>query len=473
MWRRLVASGLVASACPLCFVTSALAQQAIPVFQTLDQPQQAQPAAGPQAGNPGAGQVGVNVFETLKPLPPTSTASRITPSSAGGQPAAASPTDQSVIQTDTVTLFPGLTYATYYDDNVFALPTSKRGDWAFVLRPEVSFRSRNLDGVVIGGNAYMEGRKYATYESEDQVNAGAWIGGQAALGQTNQIVGRLAYTHGHEDRGVSDTITDRFLDPIGYHQGEASAALNSRFGSFWTSVGAQSVIAHYDDALLTNGFAVSQDYRNGNIERFPVRLGYVVAPLTSVFVEASAHRRDFENSLYDSLGYRVVGGLLLEPGQGSRVRGEVFAGYMNQDYSGLTLKTVSTWTAGASMSFLITDNWTATVEGRRDPREASLSGGVFQNFDGVSIIESVASLRTDYHFLPNLVAGVGASYIQDHFQDAARTDWAWSPLASIKYSVTPKFTVGLDYRYVNFHSSAFGIPGYERNVYLLSANLQF
>jgi len=462
MWR-----GLVVSSFPFCFITGALAQ----TVGVADSPQQELPANPQQLqqGQIPPTQRGVNVYGSLRPLPPTSTASRVTPAAA----VTLVPTDQTVIQTENVTLFPGLTYATYFDDNVFALPTNKRSDWAFVLRPEVSWRSRNLSGVDIAGNAYMEGRKYATYTTEDQVNAGAWIGGQAALGQNNQVVGRLNYVHGHEDRGVSDIITNRFLQPLGYHQGEASAALNSRFDNFWTSVGAQALFAHYDTAYLTNGFGISQDYRNGNIERFPVRLGYVVAPRTSVFVEASAHRRDFNVSLYDSLGYRVVGGLLLEPGQGSRVRGEVFAGYMYQNYNGPTLKTVSTWTAGASMSFLITDDWTATIEGRRDPREASYTGGLFQFQDGISIIESVASLRTDYHFLPNLVAGVGASYIQDRFLDAGRTDWAWSPLASIKYSVTPKITVGLDYRYVNFQSSAFGIRSYDRNVYLLSANIQF
>jgi hypothetical protein len=196
----------------------------------------------------------------------------------------------------------------------------------------------------------------------------------------------------------------------------------------------------------------------------------VVAPLTSVFIEASGNRRDFEVSSYDSLGYRVVGGLLLEPGPGARVKGEVFAGYMNQIYS--TFAPVSTWTAGGSLAFLLTDQLTLAVEGRRDAREASVSGGVVLD-DGVSVIESVATARADYQVLPNVVVGAGVSYIQDEFLTAARTDSAWSPLASVKYFVTPNVTLGFDYRYVTFESTGLGIPGYDRNVYLLSLNGHF
>lgn len=410
----------------------------------------------------------VSVYGSLNPQPPTDTTTQLTTTGAPVNGATASPIAPFNIGGFTVS--PAVTEATYYDDNVFALPIDRLGDWAFVMRPEVSWRSNNWSNLDLGGNAYVEGRKYATYNSENQINGGASLGGTAQLGADAQIVGHVDYIHAHEDRGVSDTITDRFLHPIAYDQGEAAAAFNARWNRWWTSIGAAGLAVKYGDAELPGGITVSQDYRSGDIERVPLRLGYVVAPLTSVFVEASGNRRDFEVSSYDSLGYRVVGGLLLEPGQGARVKGEVFAGYMNQLYS--TFLPVSTWTAGGSMAFLLTDQLTLAVEGRRDAREASLSGGVIPN-DGVSVIESVATTRADYQVLSNVVVGAGVSYIRDDFQGAARTDSAWSPLASVKYFMTPNVTVAFDYRYVTFDSTGFGIPGYDRNVYLLSVNGHF
>ena len=120
-----------------------------------------------------------------------------------------------------------------------------------------------------------------------------------------------------------------------------------------------------------------------------------------MFVEVAGNRRDFHVSDFNSRGYRVVGGMLLEPGPGSRVKGEFFAGYMNQKYNGVDFQTVSTWTIGSAMAFLLLPNLTATLEARRDARESSLSAGQFLGpGDGVSVIETVAASRLDWAICP-------------------------------------------------------------------------
>ncbi|MGE3148450.1 MAG: outer membrane beta-barrel protein [Pseudorhodoplanes sp.] len=411
----------------------------------------------------------MNVSESLKPIPPTNRVNEL-----GAFPSAplASSQDGPVwIDAGRFSILPSVTAATFYDDNVFALARNPLGDWAAVLRPELTIRSKPGGDVDIGANAFVEGRRYGKFDSEDQVNGGVSVGATTMLGEDTQIVGRAQYLHAHEDRGVSDIITNRFARPIPYDQGEAALAINQRWDRWWSSVGASGLVIRYADADF-NGIPIAQDYRNGNIERFPVRFGYVVAPLTSVFVEASGNRRDFEVDTFDSAGYRVVGGLLFEPGPGARIRGEVYAGYMFQDYNGASFDAVSTWTAGGSLAFLLAPNWTLGVEGRRDAQEASLSGGLFIG-GGVSVVESVVTVRTDYRILPNVVIGGGVSYIQDQYLTADRVDEAWSPLASLKYFVNPSVTFAFDYRHVDFNSSGFGIPSYLRNVYLVSANVLF
>jgi len=214
---------------------------------------------------------------------------------------------------------------------------------------------------------------------------------------------------------------------------------------------------------------VPQNYRDGNVSVVSGRLGYVVAPLTSVFVEVAGNRRDFEVDNFDSTGYRVVGGVLLEPGPGARVKGEAYLGYMNQDYSGATFQTVSTFTYGGALAWLIAPRWTAVFEGRRQALESALNPTGAVN-GGVSVVESLLGARLDYAVLPNLIVGVGATYLEDEFKGANRTDHSWSPLVSVKYLVTPFVTLGFDYRNVSFDSSGFGVGNYARNVYLLSIN---
>jgi hypothetical protein len=436
------------------------------------------PAAAQEAATEGMSIVetqsvqgtGVDVQTSLNPQPPTETVTQAVKRT-DDQEITLDPYQPKGIQMGPFIILPQITVATYFDDNVFALPVNTLGDWAFVVRPQITIKSNGWKDTDVVFNGFVEDRTYSKYASENQVNGGASVAGQTLLDPSTQIVGRAQYFHGHEDRGVSETITTLFEDPIAYDQGEAALALNKRWGRYWGSLGGTAMVIQYDDAELA-GIAISQDYRSGNVERLPVRVGYVVAPLTSIFVEGNYNWRNFEVDSFSSEGYRVVGGILLEPGQGARVTGEAYFGYMQQDYNGATLVPVSTFTAGGSLAWMATDKLTFTIEGRRDAVEASLSGGVVPD-DGVSVVESVAAVRGDYRIFRNVVVGGGISYIRDEYNTASRTDDAWSPLASIKYFVDPTFTIGFDYRKVDFDSSGAGIESYQRNVYLLSANARF
>ena len=366
--------------------------------------------------------------------------------------------------------YPAITGGVFFDDNVFARNTNRQSDWAGFVRPELGWRTNNWAAMEAAGAAFVEQRWYDRFHSEDQFNAGAAVGGTVRPGENTQLVTRLEYLHGHEDRGTSDSINNTFTRPLQYDQFEAAGAINQRYGRVWTSVGAAAAFIRFAPGDIA-GTSISQDYRNGVIGRVPFRLGYVVAPLTSVFVEVAGNRRDFRVDTFDSKGYRVVGGMLFEPGPGARVKGEFFGGYMNQSYTGADFQTVSTWTVGSAMAFLLMPNLTATVESRRDARETSLSAGQFLGpGDGASIVETVVAGRLDWAVWPNLVIGGGLAYLEDDYLRVDRTDRSWSPLASIKYFPNRHLTVGFDYRYLNFDSDGLlGVPGYYRNVFLLSA----
>lgn len=359
------------------------------------------------------------------------------------------------------TFYPAATGGVFYDDNVFATHSDRQGSWGAFVRPELGMHTAGSN-YAAEAHGFIEDRQYARFSSEDQLN-GAFAGGITVMPDPDtQIVGKAGYVHGHEERGSGESELTMFDRPVGYDQFQASLALNRRFDRWWTSLGAAGSWIHYDTPTV-GGIPVDQSYRDGVVSVFSGRIGYVVAPLTSVFIEGSGNRRNFEVDMFDSTGYRVVGGVLLEPGQGARIKGEAFAGYMRQDYSGVTFETVSTFTYGGELAVLLAPRWTAVATGKRDALESDLNGGV-------SLIESTVALRLDYQIMPNLIVGAGASYLADEFLGAGRTDSSISPLASIKYLVTPNVTVGFDYRNISFGSSGIGVDTYYRDVYLFSIN---
>jgi hypothetical protein len=365
------------------------------------------------------------------------------------------------VQAGAFRLYPSVTGAAFYDDNVFATSANRQGSWGGLVRPELGVTTAGSN-YALEARGYVEHKWYSRFSGEDQTNGAVGIGATVMPDPDTQIIGKARYIHAHEDRGGGESLITAFDRPVGFDTFEASGAVNKRFGRWWSSLGLAGSWANYDTPTVA-GAPVSQSYRDGNVGVLSGRVGYVVAPLASVFVEVAGNRRNFQVDAFDSQGYRVVGGVLLEPGQGSRVKGEAYAGYMYQNYEGVSFNTVSTFTYGGALAFILAPRWTAVAEGRRNALESNLNGGV-------SLVESLVAARLDYALLPNLIVGGGASYLVDEFQGAGRTDHSLSPLVSVKYLVNPNITLGFDYRNVGFDSSGAGVGTYYRNVYLFSIN---
>lgn len=362
-----------------------------------------------------------------------------------------------------VTFLPSVTAGAFYDDNVFATHDNRQGSWGEIVHPELGLRTAGQN-YAVEARGFIEQRWYNRFSTEDQLDGAGAVAATLMPDSDTQVVLKGGYARAHEARGTGDSTFTGFDKPVGFDTYSASAALNRRFNRWWTSLGAAGSWQHYDTPTI-GGAPIDQSYRDGVIGVVNGRLGYVVAPLTSVFAEVAGNRRDFQVDSFDSTGYRVVGGVLLEQGPGARIKGEAYAGYMHQDYTGATFDTVSTFTYGGALAFLIAPRWTAVAAGSRNALESNsnLAGGV-------SVVESTLFGRLDYQVLPNLVVGAGASWIADQYNGVGRTDTSISPLVSVKYLASPNVTLGFDYRNVSFDSSGAGVLTYYRNVYLFSIN---
>jgi hypothetical protein len=369
--------------------------------------------------------------------------------------------DPTVTQQGPLTLHRALTAGAYFDDNVYASNGNRQSDWAYFLRPELGFTARG-EQHALEGKAQVDVRRYHRFEDENQITGDVGLRGLYQPDRDTRIQGRVRYARGQESRGAGESLLTRFDKPVTYDQYEAAASLDRRFGRQWIALGAGASWVKYSTPTIA-GTPVDQSYRDGTVTVISARAGYVVAPSTSVFLEWSGNRRDFEVDAFDSRGYRVTGGVLLEPGRDARLRGEAYFGYLNQNYVGETFETISTWTYGGSLTFQMLPKLTSTVLGSRDAKESALNGGG-------SLLESVAGIRFDYQINPQLSVGAGTIFSVQEFIGANRADRTWSPLASAKYVLTPNLTLAFDYRYLAFDSTGFGTLGYVRNVFLVALN---
>ncbi|ODA67421.1 hypothetical protein A7A08_01453 [Methyloligella halotolerans] len=228
---------------------------------------------------------GVNIFESLNPEPPTETATQ-----ADDQDYQSfdrfDPYGLKGFRAGPFTVYPSVTGGLMYDDNVFALATDPLSDWIYIARPQFTMRSNGWERTNMLVEGFLEVRDYEEFKSEDQNNGAIGFATETLVNQNTQLVTRGQYVHGHESRGVSRNVFNLFFEPIAYDQLEGAAALNKRWGRYWASAGGSTLQIDYQDAILF-GIPISQDYRSGDIEKVPLRVGYVVAPQTSVFVEGA------------------------------------------------------------------------------------------------------------------------------------------------------------------------------------------
>jgi hypothetical protein len=434
------------------------------------------------------GTTGVPGVNSSRQLPDNQPSTRAQP--AGAQPVAVPTWYQQVtgIPLAGGRFYADATFGSFYDDNIFATKSDRQHDYAIFERPALAWVTQGQN-YTVSVDGYAEGREYVRFRSEDQVNGGTGTNFTYMPDNDTQIIGGLRYLHQHLDRGSSQTVvtvpgfpslllSTLFSNPVAYDEGIQSIALNKRYGKLWSSVGASALEVQYQNATIGSfgplgfspfaGEVVNFNYADGVIAAVNGRLGYVVLPQTSMFVEVAGNTRDWGVNYFNSNGFRAVGGFLFEL---ARLRGEIWGGYMNQQYIGSSMKSVSSWTYGVGLVSPITDTLSAVVEGRREAKESAL--GLAQLSPSelgvtsttctldiavcVSDIESQIGGRLDYRILPKVVVGVGVTYLEDDYQGAfalGRIDRTVGPIAALKYFATPNITMGFDYRNVTFSSSA-------------------
>lgn len=363
-------------------------------------------------------------------------------------------------------LLPSLTSTLGYDDNIFASSTFKRDDVVYKVRPELVLKSdwaRHAMELVVAG----EGVGYADFSGQNHWNFVSGGRGTVDVSGDLTIAGFLNYTHGHEERGTGESFVP-FDRPVAFDRIDGGASVNKRFNRLWTSLGVAGRWDNFDDAHIGPRI-FDQDYRDGTRGTVTGRVGYELSPLTSVFSELAYNDRSYRLSAFDSQGYRAVGGLMFEPTR--LMKGEIYGGYLAQDYQSPLLHDIGTWTVGGKLAWFPTPLMTVSFTGNREA-EASIYAG------GASRLVTEYGARVDYEVLRNLILSAKAGYETDDFLGTPRTDTYWKFGGGVGWLVNRMLSVTVDYNHIEFDTSVadlgiLSVEDYSRNQVGVSAKLKY
>lgn len=338
-------------------------------------------------------------------------------------------------------LFSGLNTSATYDDNVFRT-NAPSSDWFFTIAPSARLKSQ-------WGRHFLElysGLNYYNYQSYTDQNLTDWnVGtdGKLDISRSANMSANVFYGQMHELWSAPNNIAGYQAAPNRYFQTHVD--VSSVYQPNRLGFGLGGVFDNYNwtnTPRIGGGFLYNDD-RDSNEYQAYAKAYYDFSPGYSAYLKVSYDERDFD-MFYDraglhrsSHGYRIDGGLNLQISH--LVSGEVFVGYMQQNFSA-PLSDISGIDFGAQLDWYVSPILTAHISGKRTLDNVILSG--VSAADNKSVLFSA-----DYEFRPNIIVQGRAGYTNTRYVGSGRTDDYPTAGIGISYLVNRYASLNVNYNY--------------------------
>ena len=244
------------------------------------------------------------------------------------------------------------------------------------------------------------------------------------------------------------------------------------------------------------------NFQNGFAYRGLLRGGAWITPQIYGYVEPAIDLRRYNNSIFDSNGYRVVGGLGSD--MISLFRGEIYGGYQVQhSANGLFGRTAAPAfgarvfyfpTRDVTLSIGVDQTLSSTVPQLRNGVAGGFGFGGFGGFgafgvfspfgfarNGVASITRQVMAQGDWLVTPDLTIAARGGYGETRFSGVPLANSAWSGGVTASYNVWRNVSLTVDYQFLKTSLKTDSITrlttgfasGYTKNVVSVGLNYRF
>jgi hypothetical protein len=299
------------------------------------------------------------------------------------------------------------------------------------LRPEVAVAT---DWSRSSLTAYVRSTisQYAEYDSENTVDYDLGAAGRLDVSRAMNIVGGASFGHQSEPRTTASSQLQS-EEPIEYDVTSGYVAATRTTGRVKLSGRADVRAFDYEDGHTAAGVVVDQDDRDRTNTSFTGRVEGALRPATARFVLATANDRDYDlpstltTAARDSSGFEVLAGANFE--LGAVARGEVAAGYIEQNFDESVYKDLGGFGARVSLEWFPTQLTTVTLTGARTIEDSAIAGSG-------GYVSTNAAVQVDHEFMRNVILSGQVSYGNDDYDGIDRTDNRFAAQASATYLIS-------------------------------------
>jgi len=355
-------------------------------------------------------------------------------------------------------LFPKLNVEVGNDDNVLRQATGAKSSLTTLEAPSFFLGSQwgrhELD---LFGNAAVQ--QYNDLSGEDSAD---WtVGGSGRLDIERGTDFSATVSHGslHEPRNSPD-LPSFASEPTKYTLSHAQGALSYSPYNFGLRLGA--IVDHFNYSatpVLGGGAPISNTDRNRDEYDFYARASYIFSPGYAIFAQADYVAQDFDQTLDRALfhrsnsGYRAEAGLSMQVSH--LVQGELFAGYLTQNYKG-TLKDVSGVNFGAAVNWFASEVLTVHLQASRTLAATTIAGASTND-------NQVFGISADYEVLPNILLQGGFSHTDSVFQGVTRRDQIENERVGVTYLMNRYLSANVTFTHETRSSNSVG-GAYDDNI---------
>jgi hypothetical protein len=385
-------------------------------------------------------------------------------------------------------LFPRAELDESYNSNIFATNTSPIYDLITAFQPSFDLLSifpRNA--LNLHGSSALQ--IYADHPAQNTQDGLVNVDGRLDVTAGSSLYGSAQVSHQHIPygspnlpRNIAQPVTSpgNIAQPVTYWDYIARAGYMQglRRFSFQVDVGVEA--AQYNAATLIGGGVLPQSSQDTTISDAALRASYELVPDYLGYVRVGGSLYNYWHTVPggirpNSTIYRADLGLQILPRH--IIYGEVYAGYLIQNFDQSSLGSTSAPDYGGRLVWNVTRLTTLTFTGARvfqtgtpsSPMTPTLATGTAGN----GYLASTIAVNADHELLRNLLLNVNASYENDSFQGSVRTtDNFITAGMGFKYLVNRNLFLGGSYSYQQRSSSLAG-GSYTQNILMLRLGTQF
>ena len=372
------------------------------------------------------------------------------------------------VQAGAFTIFPSLTVAPEYDDNIYAVETGKESDLVTAIDPSVAIRS-NWSRNEVEATAQLESNVYATHSTENTTDYQLNGGGRLDILSQSNVSGNVSYSHNTQPRTAENTINTS-TTPIQYDQASVNLSGLQTLNRLQFSQQFSYQHTAYSNTTQFNGAPLALSTSDFNAFFLTGRADYGLTPEVALFVSGQFNDRPYDSSQApgyldrSSTGGEVTVGTDFDITR--LIRGQIQVGYLEQNYSSPLYHQVSGPAAHARIEYFLNGLTTLT---------ATLDRNVVDAVDplAISFLQTQAGFQVDHELLRNVILSARLNFENDKYTGYQRTDNRPSAALSGTYLLNRHIGVTAGYSYLKQGSSGDARVGnYVVNVVSLSLVFQ-